>query len=63
MPAVAGSSVTQTVSSVRLPAEIKEAARAREAALSRLLMAFVCSGLVFMLVPGSFLGAWNLPHR
>jgi hypothetical protein len=35
-------------------------ARARETALSRLLMAYVSAGLVFMLLPGTFLGVWNL---
>ena len=34
--------------------------RARELALSRLLMAYVGSGLAFMLIPGTFLGVWNL---
>lgn len=33
---------------------------AREASLSRLLMVFISSGLVFMLLPGTFLGVWNL---
>ena len=42
------------------PAEIMGIARAREASLSRLLMAYVSSGLVFMLLPGTFLGVWNL---
>jgi len=42
------------------PAEIMAAARAREAALSHLLMAFISSGLFFMLFPGTFLGVWNL---
>jgi len=40
--------------------EIFEQARAREEALSRLLIAFVTSGLIFMLLPGTFLGVWNL---
>jgi hypothetical protein len=44
----------------RSPAEIMEAARQREAALSRLLMAYISSGLAFMLLPGTFLGVWNL---
>lgn len=35
-------------------------ARAREQALSRVLMAYVTSGLIFMLLPGTFLGVWNL---
>ena len=42
------------------PAEMMETAREREAALSRLLMAYISSGLVFMLLPGTFLGVWNL---
>jgi hypothetical protein len=42
------------------PAQVMEAARAREEALSRLLMAFVTSGLIFMVFPGTFLGVWNL---
>jgi uncharacterized protein involved in response to NO len=37
-----------------------EIIRAREQALSRLLMAFVTSGLIFMVFPGTFLGVWNL---
>lgn len=40
--------------------EIFEKARARETALSRLLMAFITSGLVFMVFPGTLLGVWNL---
>ena len=42
------------------PAQIMEVARAREASLSRLLMVYISSGLVFMLLPGTFLGVWNL---
>jgi uncharacterized protein involved in response to NO len=42
------------------PKEVFEITRAREEALSRLLMAFVTSGLIFMLFPGTFLGVWNL---
>lgn len=42
------------------PAEIFALTRAREAALSRLLMAFISTGLFFMLFPGTFLGVWNL---
>ena len=34
--------------------------RAREESLSRLLMAFIISGTLFMLFPGTFLGVWNL---
>jgi uncharacterized protein involved in response to NO len=42
------------------PAEIFAALRARELAMARLLMAYISSGLVFMLIPGTFLGVWNL---
>lgn len=42
------------------PSEIMDIAREREAALSRLLMAYISSGLAFMLLPGTFLGVWNL---
>ena len=34
--------------------------RARELALSRLLMAYITTGLLFMLFPGTLLGVWNL---
>jgi uncharacterized protein involved in response to NO len=34
--------------------------RAREMALSRLLMAYITTGLLFMLFPGTLLGVWNL---
>ena len=47
-------------SSTLSPTEIFAKVRAREEALSRLLMAFVTSGLFFMLFPGTFLGVWNL---
>jgi uncharacterized protein involved in response to NO len=42
------------------PAQLFEITRAREQALSRLLMAFVTTGLMFMVFPGTFLGVWNL---
>jgi uncharacterized protein involved in response to NO len=42
------------------PAEVFALTRAREEALSRVLIAFVCTGLFFMLFPGTFLGVWNL---
>jgi len=42
------------------PEQIFEMTRARETALSRLLMAFITSGLVFMLLPGTLFGVWNL---
>ncbi len=42
------------------PEEIFAINRAREVSLSRLLMLYVVTGLVFMLLPGTFLGVWNL---
>ena len=42
------------------PAEAMRIAQARETSLSRLLMVYVTSGLVFMLLPGTFLGVRNL---
>jgi len=41
-------------------AEILLATRNREAAMSRLLMGFITTGLIFMLFPGTLLGVWNL---
>ncbi len=42
------------------PEEIVEITRTRETRLSRLLMLYITTGLVFMLLPGTFLGVWNL---
>lgn len=42
------------------PAEVMKIAQTRENALSRVLTAYVTSGLIFMLLPGTFLGVWNL---
>ncbi len=42
------------------PAQTMELIRKREEALSRILMAFVTTGLLFMVFPGTFLGVWNL---
>jgi uncharacterized protein involved in response to NO len=39
--------------------QVAEAVR-RESQLRRLLMAFIATGLLFMLLPGTFLGVWNL---
>jgi uncharacterized protein involved in response to NO len=36
------------------------ATRERETALSRIVMTFIGTGLAFMLLPGTFLGVWNL---
>ena len=40
--------------------EIFDITRTRERSLSRLLMLYISTGLVFMLLPGTFLGVWNL---
>jgi uncharacterized protein involved in response to NO len=37
-----------------------ETIRAREESLVKLLMAFITTGLLFMVFPGTFLGVWNL---
>ncbi len=42
------------------PEEIFTVARARESALSRLLMLYISTGIAFLLLPGTFLGVWNL---
>jgi uncharacterized protein involved in response to NO len=39
---------------------IMDRAIAREQSLSRLLMIYIVTGLIFMLLPGTFLGVWNL---
>jgi uncharacterized protein involved in response to NO len=42
------------------PLEIFDITAAREATLSRLPMLYIGTGLIFMLLPGTFLGVWNL---
>ncbi|HEX8927056.1 MAG TPA: NnrS family protein [Terriglobales bacterium] len=37
-----------------------EATRQREISLSRMVMTYIGTGLAFMLLPGTFLGVWNL---
>jgi uncharacterized protein involved in response to NO len=39
---------------------IMDRAIAREQSLSQLLMTYIITGLIFMLLPGTFLGVWNL---
>jgi len=39
---------------------IMDRAIGREQSLSRLLMTYIVTGLIFMLLPGTFLGVWNL---
>ena len=42
------------------PQEISNITQAREKRLSRLLVTYITTGLLFMLLPGTFLGVWNL---
>ena len=42
------------------PKEIFAITAARETSLSRLLTVYITTGLIFMLLPGTFLGVWNL---
>ncbi len=42
------------------PLEIVDITAARETMLSRLLMLYISTGLIFMVLPGTFLGVWNL---
>jgi hypothetical protein len=42
------------------PLQIFDITAARETTLSRLLMLYISTGLLFMLLPGTFLGVWNL---
>jgi uncharacterized protein involved in response to NO len=42
------------------PEYVFQMALAREVGLSRLLVAYIGSGIAFMLLPGTFLGVWNL---
>ena len=42
------------------PLQIFDRTRTREPQLSRLLIFFISGGLLFMLLPGTFLGVWNL---
>lgn len=39
---------------------VMDRAIAREQSLSRMLMTYIVTGLIFMLLPGTFLGVWNL---
>ena len=53
----------KTVKEFRADPGVLQALRAmreREEAMSKLLMAFIVAGLVFMLFPGTLLGVWNL---
>ena len=55
--------LTQTEEEARrplTPAEIFKITAARESTLARLLVLYISTGLFFMLLPGTFLGVWNL---
>jgi hypothetical protein len=54
------STIEEQVPGRATPEEIFRINAARETALSRLLMLYIGSGLFFMLLPGTFLGVWNL---
>jgi uncharacterized protein involved in response to NO len=41
------------------PSEVFAITAARETSLSRLLSVYITTGLIFMLLPGTFLGVWN----
>lgn len=54
-------SIPPRVRQAKLTAEqIFERTKVRELQLSRLLMFYISGGLLFMLLPGTFLGVWNL---
>src|SRR5215469_6837727 len=50
----------EELKALRAPESIIEFTAAREVRLSRLLIAYIANGLFFMLLPGTFLGVWNL---
>jgi uncharacterized protein involved in response to NO len=52
--------ITEAEMNSQTPQQIFEVTAARELRLSRLLIAYIASGLFFMLLPGTFLGVWNL---
>ena len=55
--------LTQTEEEARrplTPTEIFRITAVRETAIARLLMLCISAGLFFMLLPGTFLGVWNL---
>lgn len=57
------SSESKTMKEFRADPKVAAALRAtreRETAMSKLLMAYIITGLAFMLFPGTLLGVWNL---
>jgi uncharacterized protein involved in response to NO len=59
MPALTAR-IEKQVGRTLTPIEISNLSAARETTLSRLLMLYIATGLGFMLLPGTFLGVWNL---
>ena len=60
MPNIPSASSLRPVWLDRNTKTIMDHAIAREQSLSRLLMTYIVTGLIFMLLPGTFLGVWNL---
>ncbi|MBV9182367.1 MAG: hypothetical protein JO356_13740, partial [Acidobacteria bacterium] len=52
--------IAELVATSRAPKSIAEVTAAREVRLSRLVIGYIAMGLFFMLLPGTFLGVWNL---
>ena len=64
-PAISGNFATRTEARegrTLTAQEIYDSTAAHERALTRLLILYVGTGLFFMLLPGTFLGVWNLIH-
>ena len=52
--------ITSDPSTPSAPEYVFQGALAREVGLSRLLVAYISTVIAFMLLPGAFLGVWNL---
>jgi hypothetical protein len=59
-PAMAAQTVISGPTPSLTPEYVFQMALAREVGLSRLLVAYISTGIAFMLLPGTFLGVWNL---
>lgn len=57
---MAAQTVISDPTSSPTPEYVFQVALAREVGLSRLLLAYIATGITFMLLPGTFLGVWNL---
>ena len=60
MAAVLTTRVEKETGGALSPEEIFDITAVREMKLSRLLMLYIGTGLIFMLLPGTLLGVWNL---